>query len=43
VCAAYSGTKLDACNSTAWTYYHAVDIFGVAPARTNADRLPQAA
>ncbi|MFE4215624.1 phospholipase [Streptomyces sp. NPDC056844] len=32
VCAAYSGAKLTSCNSTAWTYYHAVDIFGVAPA-----------
>ncbi|MFG2431934.1 phospholipase [Streptomyces sp. NPDC048590] len=33
VCAAYSGAQLTACNSTAWTYYHAVDIFGVTPAK----------
>ncbi|MEU0130959.1 MULTISPECIES: phospholipase [unclassified Streptomyces] len=33
VCAAYSGATLTACNSTAWTYYHAVDIFGVTPAK----------
>ncbi|MBM7442118.1 phospholipase [Streptomyces sp. HB132] len=43
VCAAYTGAKLTSCNSTAWTYYHAVDIFGVAPAKTTPEGLPQAA
>ncbi|MEU9060693.1 phospholipase [Streptomyces sp. NPDC048430] len=43
VCAAYSGAKLTSCNSTAWTYYHAVDIFGVAPAKGAPARTPQAA
>lgn len=43
VCAAYSGAKRTSCNSTAWTYYHAVDIFGIAPAQTGSDRLVQAA
>ncbi|KPC78720.1 MULTISPECIES: phospholipase [Streptomyces] len=43
VCAAYTGAKLTSCNSTAWTYYHAVDIFGVAPAKTAPEGLPQAA
>ncbi|NEC66095.1 phospholipase [Streptomyces sp. SID9727] len=38
VCAAYSGAKLTSCNATAWTYYHAVDIFGVAPAGAAAGR-----
>ncbi|MFJ8861270.1 phospholipase [Streptomyces sp. NPDC102451] len=38
VCAAYSGAKLTSCNGTAWTYYHAVDIFGVAPAKSTPDR-----
>lgn len=34
VCANYSGATKTACDSTAWTYYHAVDIFGsAAPAR----------
>jgi hypothetical protein len=28
VCNGYSGVSKTACNSTAWTYYHAVDIFG---------------
>ncbi|HEY5836453.1 phospholipase [Streptomyces sp.] len=32
VCANYSGATKAACDSTAWTYYHAVDIFGSAPA-----------
>lgn len=41
VCAAYSGAKLTSCNATAWTYYHAVDIFGVAPAKTSAERAPR--
>ncbi|MEU1486113.1 phospholipase [Streptomyces sp. NPDC005752] len=43
VCAAYSGAKLTSCNSTAWTYYHAVDIFGVAPAKTAPEELAPAA
>uniref|UniRef100_A0AAU2VZB2 Phospholipase n=1 Tax=Streptomyces sp. NBC_00008 TaxID=2903610 RepID=A0AAU2VZB2_9ACTN len=43
VCAAYSGAKLTSCNATAWTYYHAVDIFGVAPAKAGGARLPQSA
>ncbi|MFF5335733.1 phospholipase [Streptomyces sp. BK438] len=38
VCSAYSGAKLTSCNATAWTYYHAVDIFGVAPAGAAAGR-----
>ncbi|MBO8189778.1 phospholipase [Streptomyces spirodelae] len=29
VCNRYSGATKAACNSTAWTYYHAVDIFGL--------------
>jgi hypothetical protein len=28
VCATYSGATKTACDSTAWTYYHAVDILG---------------
>ncbi|MFD4030961.1 phospholipase [Streptomyces sp. NPDC058637] len=43
VCAAYSGATLSSCNATAWTYYHAVDIFGVAPATAGSSRSPQAA
>ncbi|CAM5606505.1 phospholipase [Streptomyces atroolivaceus] len=43
VCARYSGAQLTACNSTAWTYYHAVDIFGSTPAKAKVDRLAQAA
>lgn len=43
VCARYSGATRTACNSTAWTYYHAVDIFGVAPAKADTNRVPQAA
>ncbi|MFF4245017.1 phospholipase [Streptomyces sp. NPDC001822] len=43
VCAAYSGATLTSCNATAWTYYHAVDIFGVAPAKATPAGLPQAA
>ncbi len=43
VCAAYSGATLTSCNATAWTYYHAVDIFGVAPAKAGVTRLPQSA
>ncbi|OKI99039.1 hypothetical protein AMK18_24215 [Streptomyces sp. CB01249] len=38
VCAAYSGAKRTSCDATAWTYYHAVDIFGVAPAGAGAGR-----
>ncbi|MFF2849649.1 phospholipase [Streptomyces sp. NPDC058001] len=33
VCNAYSGATKASCNATAWTYYHAVDIFGFAPAK----------
>lgn len=33
VCAACSGATRTSCDGTAWTYYHAVDIFGVAPVR----------
>ncbi|MFC7217378.1 phospholipase [Streptomyces polyrhachis] len=29
VCSNYSGASRVACDSTAWTYYHAVDIFGL--------------
>ncbi|MEU1126703.1 phospholipase [Streptomyces sp. NPDC005899] len=43
VCAAYTGAKLTSCNSTAWTYYHAVDIFGVAPAKAGAAGSSRAA
>ncbi|MFB8107112.1 MULTISPECIES: phospholipase [unclassified Streptomyces] len=43
VCAAYSGAKRTSCNSTAWTYYQAVNIFGIAPARTDSGSLAQAA
>ncbi|MEU9948437.1 phospholipase [Streptomyces sp. NPDC047939] len=43
VCAAYSGATLTSCNATAWTYYHAVDIFGVAPAKAGGTRLPRSA
>ncbi|MFD7920573.1 phospholipase [Streptomyces sp. NPDC059740] len=32
VCAGYSGATKSSCDATAWTYYHAVDIFGFAPA-----------
>ncbi|MET7569159.1 phospholipase [Streptomyces sp. NPDC005492] len=28
VCATYSGATATACNSTAWTYYQAVKVFG---------------
>ncbi|WP_329212657.1 phospholipase [Streptomyces sp. NBC_00683] len=43
VCAGYSGATLTSCNATAWTYYHAVDIFGVAPAEVGSNRSPQTA
>ncbi|MEV7424129.1 phospholipase [Streptomyces sp. NPDC091212] len=44
VCSAYSGATKTSCDGTAWTYYHAVDIFGVAPANgTPADAAPAAA
>lgn len=36
VCAGYSGAVKAACDSTAWTYYHAVDIFGTAAPAGNA-------
>ncbi|MEU6057862.1 phospholipase [Streptomyces sp. NPDC047097] len=32
VCARYSGATKTSCDSTAWTYYQAVSIFGVSPA-----------
>ncbi|MET8666590.1 phospholipase [Streptomyces tendae] len=32
VCATYSGASKTACDATAWTYYQAVSVFGVAPA-----------
>ncbi|MFD7899210.1 phospholipase [Streptomyces sp. NPDC059568] len=31
VCAKYSGATKVSCDALAWTYYHAVDIFGVSP------------
>ncbi|RZU36459.1 phospholipase A2-like protein [Streptomyces sp. BK022] len=34
VCNNYSGANKTSCNSTAWTYYHAVDIFGLKGADT---------
>ncbi|WP_405558163.1 phospholipase [Streptomyces sp. NBC_01171] len=34
VCNNYSGATKTSCNSTAWTYYHAVDIFGLKGADT---------
>jgi hypothetical protein len=43
VCAAYSGAKRTACNSTAWTYYQAVSAFGVAPAKSDSGSLARAA
>jgi hypothetical protein len=32
VCTAYTGAKKVSCDATAWTYYHAVDIFGFSAA-----------
>ncbi|MDQ0941971.1 phospholipase [Streptomyces sp. V1I1] len=43
VCANYSGATRTACNGTAWTYYHAVDIFGISAAEAGAKKLEQAA
>ncbi len=43
VCARYSGATKTSCNSTAWTYYQAVKIFGVSPADAGTRNLPQAA
>lgn len=37
VCANYSGATRTACNSTAWTYYQAVNIFGMSAADVAAD------
>ncbi|GHF34731.1 hypothetical protein E5082_29485 [Streptomyces griseoluteus] len=34
VCNNYSGATRTSCDSTAWTYYHAVDIFGLKGADT---------
>ncbi|MET9699604.1 phospholipase [Streptomyces sp. NPDC006529] len=31
VCSAYSGVKKGSCDSTAWTYYQAVKVFGDSP------------
>ncbi|MFE2494919.1 phospholipase [Streptomyces scopuliridis] len=31
VCSGYSGATKASCDGLAWTYYHAVDIFGVSP------------
>lgn len=39
MCAAYSGAKRTSCNSTAWTYYQAVNVFGVAPAKADSTGL----
>ncbi|MEU6483995.1 phospholipase [Streptomyces sp. NPDC046887] len=36
VCTRYSGATRTSCNSTAWTYYQAVSIFGVSPAEAPA-------
>ncbi|MFE5962199.1 phospholipase [Streptomyces rubiginosohelvolus] len=43
VCAGYSGATKTSCNSTAWTYYQAVKVFGVSPADAGARNLPRAA
>ncbi|MEU0624531.1 phospholipase [Streptomyces rubiginosohelvolus] len=43
VCAGYSGATKTSCNSTAWTYYQAVKVFGVSPADAGARGLPRAA
>ncbi|WDT91085.1 hypothetical protein H0E86_06450 [Streptomyces sp. SCSIO-PteL053] len=43
VCARYSGATKTSCNSTAWTYYQAVKVFGASPADAGARNLPQAA
>ncbi|WP_282686663.1 MULTISPECIES: phospholipase [unclassified Streptomyces] len=43
VCARYSGATKTSCNSTAWTYYQAVKVFGVSPADAGARNLPRAA
>ncbi|MBK3615733.1 phospholipase [Streptomyces sp. MBT98] len=43
VCAGYSGATKTSCNSTAWTYYQAVKVFGVSPADAGARNLPQTA
>lgn len=45
VCARYSGGTANACNSTAWTYYQAVKVFGIsaADAPAKAGKFPQAA
>ncbi|MFD5198886.1 phospholipase [Streptomyces sp. NPDC058375] len=43
VCADYSGATKTSCNSTAWTYYQAVKVFGVSPADAGVRNLPQAA
>lgn len=36
VCSNYSGATKSSCDALAWTYYHAVDIFGVSAADVNA-------
>ncbi|MCF6524497.1 phospholipase [Streptomyces sp. JJ36] len=42
VCAGYSGGTRTACNSTAWTYYQAVSIFGISAADAPAKAAPPA-
>ncbi|MFF4228941.1 phospholipase [Streptomyces sp. NPDC001820] len=43
VCVNYSGATYSACAATAWTYYHAVDVFGFSAAEAGANKLEQAA
>jgi hypothetical protein len=40
VCAGYGGATKTSCDATAWTYYHAVDIFGATPAVDGARTAP---
>ncbi|MFJ7336299.1 phospholipase [Streptomyces sp. NPDC101110] len=40
VCGAYSGAGRTACNSTAWTYYQAVRVFGVPSVDGGAAKVP---
>ncbi len=42
VCAGYSGWEQDACDGTAWSYYHAVVIFGI-QSRSTGQALQMAA
>ncbi|MFI1931607.1 phospholipase [Streptomyces sp. NPDC020330] len=43
VCARYSGATKTSCNGTAWTYYQAVKVFGISPAKADTGNLPEAA